>query len=130
MAGRKVRGAEDARACMMAVAQSGMTRRDWAVAHGVDARSLHLWDVRLRPNSVPTPRPMPALAVPRPVRFVELVAEAAPECGQRSETAADRRVARQNAIADGEAVFRTPCFHSKQAVIRSSSRVPSDASWR
>ena len=79
MAGRKVRGAEDARACMRAVAQSGLTRRDWAVAHGVDARSLHLWDVRLRQNSVPTPRPMPALPVPRPVRFVELVAEAAPE---------------------------------------------------
>ena len=82
MAGRKVRGAEDARACMRAVAQSGLTRRDWAVAHGVDARSLHLWDLRLRQGAMPPPRPRPALpvprSVPRPVRFVELVAEAAP----------------------------------------------------
>ena len=86
MAGRKVRGAEDARACMRAVARSGLTRRDWAVAHGVDARSLHLWDVRLRRIATPPPRPMPALPVVRmpatagPLRFVELVAEAAP-CG-------------------------------------------------
>lgn len=92
MAGRKVRGPEDARACMRAVARSGLTRRDWAVAHGVDARSLHLWDVRLRreadPKPGPTsgsPPPMRALTVPTtptmpagPLRFVELVAEAAP----------------------------------------------------
>jgi hypothetical protein len=86
MAGRKLRGVEDARACMREVARSGLTRRDWAVAHGLDARSLHVWDMRLRREDAPMPRPLPVLraaTTPRrqdtgePLRFVELVAEAA-----------------------------------------------------
>ena len=64
MAGRKVEGRAHAQACLDAVAASGLSRRDWAVAHGIDGRSLHVWHRILTRKS--------AVAA-APLRFVELV---------------------------------------------------------
>lgn len=44
---RKVRGARDARACLAAVAESGLSRREWARSNGVNARSLNAWRLNL-----------------------------------------------------------------------------------
>lgn len=64
MAGRKVEGRAHAQACLDAVAASGLSRRDWAVAHGIDGRSLHLWHrILTRKSAVEA----------APLRFVELV---------------------------------------------------------
>lgn len=40
---RKIRDAEDARACLAAAEASGLSRRVWAHQEGIDARSLHGW---------------------------------------------------------------------------------------
>ncbi|MEZ4320672.1 MAG: hypothetical protein R3F61_24535 [Myxococcota bacterium] len=67
MAGRKIRDERDARACLDAVAVSGMERAEWARRNGVDARSLNAWRLNLdRPPAVSTTE----------LRLVELV----PEC--------------------------------------------------
>src|SRR5688572_28546990 len=47
MAGRRVRDERDARSCLEAVEASGMTRAEWARAHGVEPRSLNAWRVNL-----------------------------------------------------------------------------------
>ena len=47
MAGRKIRDAAEAELCLAAAARSGLERRDWARAHGVDARSLNAWWLNL-----------------------------------------------------------------------------------
>lgn len=59
MAGRRVRDEADARECLRAVAQSGVSRAEWARAQGVEPRSLNAWRVnlergerRLRPGVV------------------------------------------------------------------------------
>lgn len=65
MAGRKVRDADEARACLAAVAASHLTLAQWARSRGLDGRSLNLWKVNLT-------RPGPA--VPPDLRLVELVA--------------------------------------------------------
>ena len=44
---RKVRGARDARACLAAAAESGLSRREWARSNGVNARSLNAWRLNL-----------------------------------------------------------------------------------
>ena len=64
MPGRRIEDGEDARRCLEAAEASGLTRRDWAVANGVDARSLNLWRLHLQRRA--------ARAQPD-VRFVELV---------------------------------------------------------
>lgn len=73
MAGRKIRDEDDARACLEAAARAGVSRRDWARAHGVDGRSLHCWYLSLR-------GPKGRLR-PQPVRLVELVPEVQSEGG-------------------------------------------------
>ena len=70
MAGRRIRDRADARACLVAVATSGLTRRDWAVANGVDARSLNMWRVILERQR--------RTDVRGGLRLVELVAEEPP----------------------------------------------------
>jgi hypothetical protein len=40
---RKIRDHEDARQCLAAAAASSMSRKAWAVANGVNPRSLHAW---------------------------------------------------------------------------------------
>lgn len=67
MAGRKIRDEEDARACLAAAARSGVRRRDWARAHGVDGRSLHCWYLQLRGPRRRVKSPGP------PMSLVELV---------------------------------------------------------
>ena len=47
VAGRKIRDARDARACLKAVKSSGVPRGEWARAHGIDGRSLHAWERNL-----------------------------------------------------------------------------------
>jgi hypothetical protein len=40
---RKVADERDARAALSAVASSGLSGREWALAHGVSPRSLNMW---------------------------------------------------------------------------------------
>jgi len=47
MSARKLRDAEDARRCLEQAESSGLTRTEWAHAHGVDARSLNAWHLNL-----------------------------------------------------------------------------------
>lgn len=66
MPGRRIADEHDARSCLEAVASSGLTRRDWAHAHGVDARSLNAWRVNLERRA--------AASMNTPLRLIELVA--------------------------------------------------------
>ena len=54
MAGRKILDEKDAFACLAAVEASGLRRREWARANGVDGRSLHCWWLALRDHEPPT----------------------------------------------------------------------------
>jgi hypothetical protein len=47
MVPRKIRNAEDARACLAQAHASGLTRAEWAREHDIDARSLNMWRVHL-----------------------------------------------------------------------------------
>jgi transposase-like protein len=70
MAGRKIRDAADARACLAAAkAQRGMSRARWAREHGIDGRSLNAWRVNLERGSAARPKRTP-------LRLVELVPSA------------------------------------------------------
>lgn len=62
---RKIRDESDAITCLNAVEASGLARADWAHQHGIDARSLNAWRLKLR-------RIRPSL------RLVELVATPTP----------------------------------------------------
>jgi hypothetical protein len=74
MAGRKIKDAVDARACMRALtAARGVSRAKWAREHGIDGRSLNAWRINLRRRAQPTRAP---------ARLVELVA--APTIGAES----------------------------------------------
>jgi len=67
-AGRKIRGSRDARACLEAVRSSGVSRGEWARAHGIDGRSLHAWERNLaRRGQVVEPSPRIVELVPAPV---------------------------------------------------------------
>ena len=66
MPGRRIADEHDARACLEAVAGSSLTRREWAHAHGVDARSLNAWRLNLERRA--------ARSSTAPLRLVELVA--------------------------------------------------------
>ena len=73
MAGRKIRDAADARACLTAMkATRGASRGRWAREHGIDGRSLNAWQVNLGRRAMPPARQQPARQ--RPARLVELVA--------------------------------------------------------
>src|SRR5690606_29125354 len=63
MPGRKILDEADARACLDAALSSGLSRSEWACAHGVDARSLNAWRLNLDRKH----------ALPGPLEFVELV---------------------------------------------------------
>jgi hypothetical protein len=65
MAGRKIRDAHEARACLDAAESSGVPRADWAREHGIDGRSLHAWHMNLGRRATP-------------LRLVELVPSAPP----------------------------------------------------
>ncbi len=66
---RRIHDESDARRCLRAAASAGKAPRDWAHAHGVDARSLNLWRINLdRRGSGGAPR----------AKVVELVAAAVP----------------------------------------------------
>jgi hypothetical protein len=68
MAGRKIRDAADARACLTAMkATRGASRGRWAREHGIDGRSLNAWRVNLGRRTAWSARQ-------RPARLVELVA--------------------------------------------------------
>ena len=54
----------DALTCLAAAEASGLTRREWARANGVDGRSLHCWWLALRDRAPEAVAPM---------RLVELV---------------------------------------------------------
>ncbi len=75
MAGRKIRDAADAHACLAAAEASGLTRAAWARASGIDGRSLNAWQLNLDRRD----EPESAMA---PVRLVELVAGATPAPAQ------------------------------------------------
>lgn len=70
MPGRRIHDEHDAHSCLEAVASSGLTRVEWAHAHGVDARSLNAWRLNLERRA--------AAASPAPLRLVELVAKEEP----------------------------------------------------
>ena len=76
MPGRRIANERDARSCLEAVASSGLNRREWAHAHGVDARSLNAWRVNLERRA--------AASVASPLRLVELVAREDPAATPRS----------------------------------------------
>ena len=70
MPGRRIADEHDARSCLEAAACSGLTRREWAHANGVDARSLNAWRVNLERRA--------ADSVASPLRLVELVSRDEP----------------------------------------------------
>lgn len=64
MAGRKIRDANDARACLDALARSGMEPTEWTRSQGIDGRSLNTWRINLGRKRPP----------PDTLHLVELVA--------------------------------------------------------
>ena len=65
MAGRKIRSAEEARACLDAAEVSGLSRAAWARQNGVDGRSLNAWRLNLERRN--------RRLEPAPLRLLELV---------------------------------------------------------
>lgn len=45
--GRKIRDEDDALECLDAAGRSELSRRDWALSAGIDARSLNAWRINL-----------------------------------------------------------------------------------
>jgi hypothetical protein len=76
---RKIRDADDARACWAAAQASGLDARAWARAHGVDGRSLNTWRMNLGLGGAPR-RALRSQAKPSRARaqFVELVTAPTP----------------------------------------------------
>ena len=75
MAGRKIRDEVDARKCLEAASHSGVSRKQWAHDHGVDARSLNAWRMNLTRRG--QQRQQPGL------RLVELVPAGAVSASSR-----------------------------------------------
>ena len=76
--GRKIIDERDARACLKAADAAGISRREWAWAHDVDARSLNAWRINLGHGTVRKPRAgQPGL------RLVELVPTSVPRAEGR-----------------------------------------------
>jgi hypothetical protein len=67
MAGRKIRDAQDARACLAEAAESELTRAEWARSKGINARSLNAWRLNLARGSQ-------RAGEPGRLRLIELVA--------------------------------------------------------
>jgi transposase-like protein len=77
---RKLVDVQDARDCLEAAASSGMTRAEWARAHGIDARSLNAWRVNLERDRSTRVAPrlvelVPFEQRPRPSRYVVRVGD-------------------------------------------------------
>lgn len=68
MAGRRIRDAADAQACLAEVAKSGQSLASWARAQKVDGRSLTAWSINLS-------KQVGEAEEAAPVRLVELVAQ-------------------------------------------------------
>lgn len=66
---RKIRDALDAQACLDAASAAGLSPRDWARLHDLDACSLNIWRVHLARRSSPDSASPP----PSGPRLVELV---------------------------------------------------------
>lgn len=73
---RKIRDEHDAHACLEAASSSGLSRRDWARAHGVDGRSLHAWYLKLSLSRG-------EIEMGTSARLVELVPNAVPRASNR-----------------------------------------------
>jgi hypothetical protein len=69
--GRRLRDEQDARACLHKAERSGLGRRAWAHANGVNARSLNAWRLILGRRESPS------------LRLVELLASDAPRVQAR-----------------------------------------------
>ena len=63
---RTIKDKADAQACLTAWADSGMDLRAWALAHGIDGRSLRAWHRRLEAPEI-------EVAERSSVRMVELI---------------------------------------------------------
>ena len=97
---KKSLDASQARACLEAAAQSGLTRTQWALVHRVDPRALDAWHARLQQpgREVPTadvrmvemvPADEPA---PEPVRYVVRCGTMAVEVDHRFDDGVLRRL--------------------------------------
>jgi transposase-like protein len=72
---RKIRDEADARTCMAAVKESGLTRAAWCRASGVDGRSLRAWSMNLaRRRTTGRRKKKTVTAVAKRVELVELIA--------------------------------------------------------
>lgn len=66
---RKILDAQDAQSCLLAAEAAGLSPRDWARQHDLDARSLNLWRIHLARRASPSAPSVP----PTKPRLVELV---------------------------------------------------------
>jgi hypothetical protein len=93
MAGRKIRSAAEAHACLAAAkAAHGVSPAQWAREHGIDGRSLNAWRVNLGRRREPAPKqqrarlveliPTPASAPPA-ARYLVRCGKLAVEIGER-----------------------------------------------
>lgn len=96
---RKIVDEKDARACLVAVARSGLTLRSWAQRHGVDGRSLHAWQVNLSGRTAITRRApaklvelVPVLPVVSTRRYLVRVGDGSIEVGDDFDAATLRRI--------------------------------------
>jgi hypothetical protein len=98
---RKIVDEREARACLSAVARSGMSLRGWAKEHRVDGRSLHAWQRNLSRRTIAAgPRKVPRLVelvpagAPAPVtrRYIVRLGEAAIEVGDDFDAETLRRI--------------------------------------
>jgi hypothetical protein len=72
---RKIRDEADARSCLMAAKESGLTRAAWCRASGVDGRSLRAWSMNLaRRKTMGRRTKKTDTAVAKRVELVELIA--------------------------------------------------------
>ena len=99
MAGRKIRDAADAQACLSAAASSGQSRVAWARSQQIDGRSLNAWGMNLsrRGRSVRRQRVrlielVAAPPAPEPASYVIRAGELAVEVDDRFDSSTLRRL--------------------------------------
>lgn len=99
MAGRKIRDAADAHACLAAAASSGLTRAAWARSQEIDGRSLNAWRMNLsrrgrsgRRQRVRLVELVAAPPAPEPASYVVRVGEFAVEVDDRFDSATLHRL--------------------------------------
>lgn len=97
---RKIVDERDARACLAAVARSGLTLKGWTTRHGVDGRSLHSWQRNLARRTASPSGTKPRLVELVPVarttaparRYVIRVGEVSVEVGDDFDAGTLRRL--------------------------------------